>query len=326
MHVFLSYSRNDSEFALKLAADLKSLGIDPWVDVADLLPGQDWRLEIEKAIQSADFMLVLVSSHSAVSDWVMKETEAALRGAQRVIPVIVDAESKLTIPVRLRALQWVDLSDPNTYESRLRTFAAELLRIASVQETPKPIVDDKARQQFAGIDIEELASRIAKDVIERMGLTVSQQASAVNSTRSETRDAESKSVFVVMAFTDDMEPVFEGIRDAANAAGLEAQRVKDVVGDYQISNKLIKMINDASMVVVDLTHERPNVYFELGYARGTGKTVITTARSGTNLHFDVRDWTCTFYSDSRVLERALKERFVIELQNLRQKGGGVRAS
>jgi nucleoside 2-deoxyribosyltransferase len=239
--------------------------------------------------------------------------------------VLLDAESKLTIPERLRELQWIDLSDPKTYEIRLREFAADLFRIASVQETPKSIFDDKARQQFAGINMEELASRIAKDLIKHMGLNASQQANALNSTRSDTRDAESKSVFVVMAFTDDMEPVFEGIRDAANAVGLEAQRVKDVIGDYQISNKIIKMINDASMVVVDLTHERPNVYFELGYARGTGKTVITTARSGTNLHFDVKDWTCTFYSDSRNLERDLKNRFVVELQNLRPKGGGVPA-
>lgn len=122
-----------------------------------------------------------------------------------------------------------------------------------------------------------------------------------------------------MAFVDDMEPVFEGIRDAAKAADLEAKRVKDVVGDYQISNKLIEMIHDSTIIVADLTHERPNVYFELGYARGIGKTVITTARDGTPLHFDVRDWTCTFYSDSRILERRLKERFVVEMQSMQQK-------
>ena len=73
------------------------------------------------------------------------------------------------------------------------------------------------------------------------------------------------------------------------------------------------MIQKARLIVADLTHERPNVYFEVGYARGLGKTVITTAREGTNLHFDVKDWTCTFYNDSRVLERHLQERFAFEL-------------
>jgi nucleoside 2-deoxyribosyltransferase len=115
-----------------------------------------------------------------------------------------------------------------------------------------------------------------------------------------------------MSFTADMEPVFQGIAAAAQAAGFDAKRVKDIVGDYRITSRIIELIRSSCMVVVDLTHERPNVYFELGYARGLGKTVITTAREGTQVHFDVKDWTCTFYSDSRILERSLKERFLIE--------------
>ena len=83
--------------------------------------------------------------------------------------------------------------------------------------------------------------------------------------------------------------------------------------DYRITDQIVQMIQSARLVVADLTHERPNVYFELGYARGLGKTIITIAREGTNLHFDVKDWTCIFYNDSRVLERELKRRFEYEL-------------
>jgi hypothetical protein len=74
------------------------------------------------------------------------------------------------------------------------------------------------------------------------------------------------------------------------------------------------MIGQARFIVADLTNERPNVYFELGYARGLGKTVITILRSGTNIHFDVRDWTYTEYFDSRPLENDLLQRFEFELQ------------
>jgi hypothetical protein len=119
-------------------------------------------------------------------------------------------------------------------------------------------------------------------------------------------------IFVVMSFASDMDPVFDGIRDAAKSVGLTAQRVSDVQGDYRITDKIIEMIGSSRMVVVDLTHERPNVYFELGYARGIGKKIITTARTGTELHFDVKDWTCIFYNDSRVLEQKLIYRFQIE--------------
>src|SRR5215472_8908980 len=68
-----------------------------------------------------------------------------------------------------------------------------------------------------------------------------------------------------------------------------AERVKDVQGDYRITETILAMIRQARFVVADLTHERPNVYFELGYARGLGKTVITLLRAGTIAHFDVRD-------------------------------------
>jgi hypothetical protein len=73
------------------------------------------------------------------------------------------------------------------------------------------------------------------------------------------------------------------------------------------------MIEISRFVVVDLTHERPNVYFELGYARGLDKTVVSIARQGTMIHFDVKDWTYIPYIDSRLLERDLRKRFEFEL-------------
>ena len=91
------------------------------------------------------------------------------------------------------------------------------------------------------------------------------------------------------------------------------ERVKDVPGDYRITDKIVQTIHAARIVVVDLSHEKPSVYFELGYTRGLGKTVVTIARQNTKLHFDVKDWPCFFYIDSRVVERHLDDRFAYEL-------------
>ena len=77
---------------------------------------------------------------------------------------------------------------------------------------------------------------------------------------------------------------------------------------------MMGMIASARLVVADLTHERPNVYFELGYARGIGKTVVTCAREGTQVHFDVKDWAYISYHDSRVLERRLVDRLKFEIE------------
>jgi len=120
-------------------------------------------------------------------------------------------------------------------------------------------------------------------------------------------------VFVIAAFNEESEVIYEGIKAAADSVQLNAKRVKDVIGDYRITEQLLNMIRSARLIVCDLSFERPNVYFELGFARGIGKTVITIARKAAPIHFDVKDWTCIFYNDSREVERDLRTRFQIEL-------------
>jgi nucleoside 2-deoxyribosyltransferase len=77
---------------------------------------------------------------------------------------------------------------------------------------------------------------------------------------------------------------------------------------------MLAMIASARLIVVDLSLERPNVYFELGYARGLGKRVITILREGSTAHLDVQDWQYLVYVDSRPLEKDLADRFQYELQ------------
>jgi hypothetical protein len=44
---FFSYSRDDSEFALRLAADLKAAGANVWLDQLDIAPGQRWARTVQ---------------------------------------------------------------------------------------------------------------------------------------------------------------------------------------------------------------------------------------------------------------------------------------
>jgi nucleoside 2-deoxyribosyltransferase len=61
-------------------------------------------------------------------------------------------------------------------------------------------------------------------------------------------------------------------------------------------------IDAADIVIADFTLSPANVYFELGYARGKGRRVIQTARRGTVLEFDVRNWRTVFYRNATELE------------------------
>jgi hypothetical protein len=54
----------------------------------------------------------------------------------------------------------------------------------------------------------------------------------------------------------------------------------------------------ASVVVADVTAERPNCYIELGHALGQATRVIISAEDGTELPFDQEAIPCHFWSPS----------------------------
>ena len=63
--VFLCHSSNDKVSILALYQPLRSDNIDVWFDEENLLPGQDWKLEIRKAVRASDVVIVCISQ-----DWV----------------------------------------------------------------------------------------------------------------------------------------------------------------------------------------------------------------------------------------------------------------
>ena len=297
--IFISYSHKDKEFVSKLASDLWLYGIQSWVDVREIQVGDSLVKKISEGINDADHVLVILSAASVSSKWIQFEIQAAFTkdpaGAKRVlIPAVIE---KVEIPAFLRHIKYVDFTE--SYEQGLNEIVRAILELPR-EHAPTPT-------QL--IDVSGFAKEVAKEVAQI--LQVNPQGIRVGDVSPEHGDP--KMVFVIISFLPDMDAIFGGIKAAGEVHGLRAERVKDVLGDYSITNKIIEMINKARLIVADLTHESPNVYFELGYARGLGKTIISTAREGTNLHFDVRDWTCTFYNDSRVLERHLRERFAFEL-------------
>jgi TIR domain len=330
--IFINYSHTDSEFARKLAADLQAAGFSVWLDQTELQIGQNWADEIERAINDSDHILVLLSSASLKSRWMHAQINMVLTKTNaktsRVIPVIIDPSAKSSVPAPLKLLTGVDLSSRSTYNLELKRLADQLWRTsrpdfrredsfvnAGAQKTAvRQQAAPRAQSEKRSPDVVDIA-RLAKEVAKELAPLIASPA-PVNVSGSPLEYSNQKLVFVIMSFSPDMDPIFQGIADAAAAAGFEAKRVKDFVGDYRITTRIVELINEAAILVVDLTHERPNVYFELGYARGIGKNVITTAREGTQVHFDVRDWTCTFYSDSRILEKSLRSRFALERERM----------
>lgn len=294
--VFLSYAHDDTEIVDRIADDLKTEGVNVWLDREQLKLGDSWATQIEEALKAADVWVAFISADSLQSQWVTTELKFAFSrlssvGGTRIIPVLIEKVAEL--PPFLAHFSYVDFT--KSYYLGMRTLLSALKESSG----PKP-------DQF--INSSELAQQVASELAKIFGTEKHDELS-----KSVIQD--STLVFVITAFHPDLEPIFEGIAAAAESTGLVAKRVKDVQGDYRITDKIISMIKSARLVVADLTLERPNVYFELGYARGLGKPVVTIAKQGTNVHFDVKGWIYIEYSDSRVLEKKLKTRFEHELSS-----------
>lgn len=107
--VFISYAQETKDRAIELSKALDSMGVEAWLDVDRLQPGQSWKAEIEKAADRADSFVILVGPHNTSTSVLESEWQAALRSTwesseKTMLPVIFgDAE----LPPFLR--QWVSL-------------------------------------------------------------------------------------------------------------------------------------------------------------------------------------------------------------------------
>jgi len=90
-HIFISYSRKDSEFVDRLIQALELYGFPTWKDVTAISGGDVWKATISRAVRECDAFLVVLSPQSANSENVSKELAVATKHARRVLPVMYQA-------------------------------------------------------------------------------------------------------------------------------------------------------------------------------------------------------------------------------------------
>jgi hypothetical protein len=117
-------------------------------------------------------------------------------------------------------------------------------------------------------------------------------------------------VFVGMAFDlpSNLSDTYQAIKRSCKKLKLDARRVDDEAGSGPIPNRILRAIEDAEFLIFDLTVERPNVYYELGYAHGVGNRpldILLIAKTDTKIHFDVAQLSIVFYDSATDLEKKL---------------------
>ena len=127
---FVSYSREDLDFVVRLAKDVKEKGAKLWVDRVDIRPGQRWEAEIEVAVDACSRMLVVLSPAAIASRNVLAEASLAIDDGKEVISVLY---RDCKVPFRLRPLQYAD------FRTDYATGLAELLAVLTSESEVTPV-------------------------------------------------------------------------------------------------------------------------------------------------------------------------------------------
>jgi hypothetical protein len=138
---FFSYSRADSDFALRLAEDLKAAGASVWLDQIEIDPGQRWAQVVQRALVDCPIVIVILSPPSVGSNNVDDEVQFALTKNKRLIPLLYqDCE----IPYRLRPFQYADfrMDYARGLKSVLKSLGIQQPKApnAAVRPVPPPVV------------------------------------------------------------------------------------------------------------------------------------------------------------------------------------------
>ena len=119
--------------------------------------------------------------------------------------------------------------------------------------------------------------------------------------------------FIIMSMTEnsELENVYQIIKDECQKFDIRAERIDEIHSSDRITNDILEKIETTDYLFADLTFERPNVYYELGFCHGLGKDpkkIVLMAKEGTKLHFDIKDMRTIFYESPVNLKKQLKQR------------------
>lgn len=159
-NIFLSYARQDEIAALEIYEWLVREGLSVWMDKKNLSPGQDWKTEIEKAINASDIFVACLSNQSVnKKGFVQAELKRALEVADLmpengifIIPVRLD---DCPVPHKLASLHWLDYFVLENREQLLKAISNKINIQEKIQEELRACLlnqnPEVLRERFKGV-------------------------------------------------------------------------------------------------------------------------------------------------------------------------------
>ena len=149
LRTFISYSRENQQFALKLAYELKSANFAVWMDQYDIPTGARWDDEIEKALRECEIFMFIMTPASVASENAKDEMGYAIDHGKHILPVLLE---ECEIPLRLSRLQYVDFTQKSFNEGikSAEELLSELMNKdeTSVLEEASPAIRDTDQKEY----------------------------------------------------------------------------------------------------------------------------------------------------------------------------------
>jgi TIR domain len=175
--LFISYSSKDRKFVNDLCIRLSKAGVTFWLDLNEIKPGEYIRDKISRGIDSARFMLLILSPNSVQSEWVKREIDAAMiREIESknvtVIPLLIGDVLPNDCPSDLRGKKYLDFRTANSasidFVALVNLIRPEVRQRRNlINELKLGLVDDDRKLE----KLRGFALRYGDQVIQKAALT-----------------------------------------------------------------------------------------------------------------------------------------------------------
>lgn len=246
--VFISYSRRDKEFALRLFEALKGRDKEVWADFEDIPVTADWWKEIQAGIDAADTFIFIISPDSVRSDICRQEIDHARDVNKRFIPLlyrdVTEPEDQALMHSAISSHNWLFCRETDDFDAVFATLVQTLETDLDYNRAHTRLLvrakewDEQARRGsylLRGDDLQEAESWLARSADKSPHPTTLQNEYINASRRAETARTRtmmgSISVALVITAVLLVFAVFlwqdaQTARDAAEAARVQAEAAR----------------------------------------------------------------------------------------------------
>jgi hypothetical protein len=193
------------------------------------------------------------------------------------------------MPNNPRLWSYIDISGPHAYD--------EYLRYQNLGE----LLERLYRSRGAGLATALSYTELHRDFL-------GNEPTAANAALLEERR---NTAFVIMAMdpeNPELTDTYGTIQNICAEFGLQALRIDDIEHSETITARVLAEIEACPQLIADLTGERPNVYYEIGFAHGMKRIPILFRKAGTRLHFDLSVHKVPEYKNQTELAQMLRRR------------------